>query len=226
MSGILGKTKNSSSRKSIVLIQIGTKSPKLFSYSDRNNRNKFSYEKRFFSYNVVPILSYKFAAEGFYLHPSLLRRQPIPDTISDRWNSPIIPASEHAAKAIPDTTIGTTFSAETFMGLRATAIPATAISHMGLPGPTRVGTRNQSCFRYDDRNKFTDRDTDQAQPQALSSYDSRPRGTPLHTPIGTRRKAAPDTNIGTMRGGHPFSPKEEVSMVANRASPDPSPSAR
>ena len=34
------------------------KIPKLFSYENRNNRNKFSYEMPFFSYALVPIPSY------------------------------------------------------------------------------------------------------------------------------------------------------------------------
>ena len=100
MSTILGTPKNFPSSSSHRPHPNRNKFPKLSSYGHRNNRNKSSYEKTFFSYNVVPILSYKLATAGFYLHPSLPRRQPIPATTSDRWNSPLIPASEHPAKLL------------------------------------------------------------------------------------------------------------------------------
>ena len=221
MSGIPGKTRDSSSRRSILLIEIGTKSP---SYpataigtigTNSATKTHFSATALFrFSATNSPPRDSPSTSRCIAASPSQIRFQPGATAHSTPRRNKLQSCLRYDDR--------NNSSHRNLHGTPRHCHPSYSHQPYGTPRPARVGTRSQSCFRYGDRNKFTGRDTDQAQPQALSSYGSRPRGTPLHTPIGTRRKAAPDTNIGTTRGGHPFSPKEEVSMVANRASPDPS----
>ena len=168
MSGILGNTKNSSSRKSIVLIQIGTKSPSYPATAigtiGTNSAKKSVFQLQRCSDSQlqtrrVGILPPPFAASP-PAHPRYDIRpmeQPSRTRVGTRCQS--YSRYDHR----------NTFTRRDTHQAQLQALSSYGSRPRGTPSPAPIGTRCQSCFRYNNRNTFTRRHSGQTRSQALSA---------------------------------------------------------